>query len=1042
MRAVCIGAALGLCHLATAQPDEPNLAPTPGFETDADGNGSPDGWNPWGTNNRPANVFRDSDQPHSGQYCLRARDDSAADRQYPASDYIRLDIGRSYLLSIWVRGDGEGRIRFDQLDPDKQYLGAVVKDFTATPDWQIVRLAVSSVNPRTGFVQISLEPCRGGPEVTGTIWCDDVMLQAFELKKVILQPDESWFPFPIPWRDSGPSALDVSSLLDPPTGRHGFLKARDGHFFWADGTRARFWGTNIHSSRACFPTHEQAESFARRLARQGVNLVRLHLLENPSPSGLVDDSYDDSQHLSEAQFEKLDYLLYQFHLNGIYVVPDALPMCARRWKPGDHVPEAEQLGLGAFGASYFAPEIIKIEEGYARAFLGHYNPYTKKRYAQDPTIAMLEFTNENTLFLLGKWRGLPPHYQQLLQGMWNDWLARKYKTRDDLKRAWTDATGACALGDPEDQTKGTVALTLVPGLSSWNRPNVGPTAPCRVNDASLFLYEVQRAYHERMGRFLHELGVRVPVTASNINSDEAGLKSYEVLDFTDSHSYWDHPSYEGGNEAGLTNKPLIRQDPLATGTLVNELAPAKVSGQPVVFTEWNSLWPNEFRAADVLTTTAYACLQDWDAVFIYCYYGGWGLSFDEAKPKIHHATVIFSDPAEAGLFPACASLFLRHDVAAARNLIEVGFSHTDTFFPQGSPRKTNGIYPFAPYVSRVTKTYFDDAYAPTSDGVSATVASGNSASGDYAKARRLLLFADNPWVDPFLKRRDVGASAKVLYPGLRFAAKGRFRFQFDEPGLGIPGGVLETELDGAIDLASLPPGAVPFGVDKERGACVGLLMGDRAIAPAATQLLARQPAFLARLFTECGRRWGLLEADQGFLPDGRLVSDTGELSRDWRRGVCTIDTPRTAGAAGFLGAAGPFELSHVRVDCGTDFAVILLTSLDGKELTESDHILVTAVGRAANTGQQLETVAYPPGAEPAASGRGVRVASMGHEPVLAQPVEGTISVERGGAASGLTAYALDPDGKRKAGADATTEGGRLSVRLARDAETIYYELVR
>ncbi|MFQ6097164.1 MAG: hypothetical protein ACE5O2_05495, partial [Armatimonadota bacterium] len=360
MRAVLLLGILALCSLTTGWAQEINLAPNPGFERDDDGNASPDAWHPWGSANTVANVFRDVDRPYSGRYCLRARDDSAQHRKYVASDYISLDISKSYLLTVWVRGSGEGRIRFDQLDSDKKYLGAVVKNFAAGPEWRQIALAVASVNARTGYVQISLEPARGGVEATGTLWYDDVALRPFEVKKVTRQPDEGWFAFPIPWRDPGASALDVSHLLDPPTGKHGFLKVRDGHFFWEDGTRARFWATNIHSARACFPTREQAESFARRMARQGVNLIRLHLLENPSPYGLVDDGYNDTQHLSAEQFERLDYLLYQFHLNGIYVVPDVFPMCARKWKPGDEVEESDRLGQGAFGASYFAPKIIRI----------------------------------------------------------------------------------------------------------------------------------------------------------------------------------------------------------------------------------------------------------------------------------------------------------------------------------------------------------------------------------------------------------------------------------------------------------------------------------------------------------------------------------------------------------------------------------------------------------------------------------------------------------------------------------------------------------
>ncbi|MCS6861385.1 MAG: hypothetical protein NZT92_13805, partial [Abditibacteriales bacterium] len=42
------------------------------------------------------------------------------------------------------------------------------------------------------------------------------------------------------------SLVDFSFLLDAPAGKHGFLTTRpDGHFYFADGTRARFFGINI-----------------------------------------------------------------------------------------------------------------------------------------------------------------------------------------------------------------------------------------------------------------------------------------------------------------------------------------------------------------------------------------------------------------------------------------------------------------------------------------------------------------------------------------------------------------------------------------------------------------------------------------------------------------------------------------------------------------------------------------------------------------------------------------------------------------------------
>src|SRR6478672_8956542 len=87
-----------------------------------------------------------------------------------------------------------------------------------------------------------------------------------------LDPNRDMFP------DS--SLHDASDLLDAPAGRHGFLTTRsDGHFYWTDGTRARFWGINI-ASRSLRRSPEQIERVAEVLARAGVNMVRLEAIDN------------------------------------------------------------------------------------------------------------------------------------------------------------------------------------------------------------------------------------------------------------------------------------------------------------------------------------------------------------------------------------------------------------------------------------------------------------------------------------------------------------------------------------------------------------------------------------------------------------------------------------------------------------------------------------------------------------------------------------------------------------------------------------------
>ena len=73
---------------------------------------------------------------------------------------------------------------------------------------------------------------------------------------------------------------DFSHLLDAPAGKHGFVKVKDGHFYFEDGTHVRFIGFNV-ATRSNTPDYETAEKLAERFASMGVNMIRLHAADAP-----------------------------------------------------------------------------------------------------------------------------------------------------------------------------------------------------------------------------------------------------------------------------------------------------------------------------------------------------------------------------------------------------------------------------------------------------------------------------------------------------------------------------------------------------------------------------------------------------------------------------------------------------------------------------------------------------------------------------------------------------------------------------------------
>jgi len=464
---------------------------------------------------------------------------------------------------------------------------------------------------------------------------------------------EERFPFYIPWNYCEGSKADFGFLLDAPAGKYGFLESRNGHFYFKNGKRAKFWGVNIHSNRACFPSHKQAEDIAKRLAQLGCNIVRMHFLDNEAPGGVIDPGYDDSQHFSASQMEKLDYFIYRLKENGIYVMFDTLGLGVRKFKPGDGVEDCENIREGAGGISFFDKRIMELSRKFAFDFMSHKNPYTGNAYMDEPAIAMVEMTNENTLFADWIRAYFPPYYDKEIKDIWAGWLKDR---------------GRLPAGDwPDDKQ---------------------------------FMFEIEKKYKIDMYNYLRSIGIKCPIGASNTPYDNLALAADSHTDFTDIHPYWDLVY----RSTRIHNRPMIKQNCLSPNTMVNVMASAKVKDKPLVLTEWGSVWPNEWRAVDMLTTASYAALNDIDALFLYSYNGGWGMSWDNLEKKLYHDTVVFDDPAKMGLFPLGALIFRGGGVAPSPNVRRVSYGF-DELFDMKDPYSDRARFAGIAYVSRLEKVF-------------------------------------------------------------------------------------------------------------------------------------------------------------------------------------------------------------------------------------------------------------------------------------------------------------------------------------------------
>jgi Beta-galactosidase len=441
-------------------------------------------------------------------------------------------------------------------------------------------------------------------------------------------------------------------LHDNQVGRRGFLRVgSSGHFTWADGSRARFWGINV-SNRSLWITHDEIDRVVQTLDSSHVNLVRFEALD--SRGGLLEvPGVAGSRRLSPEKLETLQYWIYQLHRHRIYYYLDLLDF--RDFSEADGVLNARALGRAAKPYAVFDPYLIELQKEYATQLLTAVNPYTRLAPVQDPLLVLVEICNEHGFFLQsGSLDSLADPYRSELRSQWCAWLRKHYGSRESLARAWGRHLGTPVLAAHEDPVSGTMALPL---LHSQSKTFDLRFSRVRLRDGVRFLHDTQRAYFKALRDHLRHIGLIVPVTAT-VSSDIAPDLASVALecDFVAENHYADHPRFSQRDWEGYPH--FFNRNQLKDGS-VNGFAPQTAalrwSGKPVVVREWGTVWPNTYRCASVPEAAAYASMQDLDAVLLFAY---------KTRPE-PGSLIEFgyqADPPVWGLYTLGALMFLRGDI--------------------------------------------------------------------------------------------------------------------------------------------------------------------------------------------------------------------------------------------------------------------------------------------------------------------------------------------------------------------------------------------
>ena len=168
---------------------------------------------------------------------------------------------------------------------------------------------------------------------------------------------------------------------------------------------------------------------------------------------------------------------------------------------------------------------------------------------------------------------------------------------------------------------------------------------------------------------------------------------------------------------------------------------------------------------------------------------------------------------------------------------------------------------------------------------------------------------------------------------------------------------------------------------------------------------------------------------------GKIISDNGQLWRDLGKQIGAVDTPRTKITYGFLGRGKGgtnekkkvvgIQLDGMSVACSTDFGVIAVSSLTDDPIEKTDNMLLSAIGRARNTGAQFD---------------GEKMIDIGKPPILAEVIQADIRI-RTDHGNDLKVWGVNAEGFYAGKLATTYEDGYLCFHIGDENNPACYYLI-
>ncbi len=547
--------------------------------------------------------------------------------------------------------------------PDLRFMAWIkVGQITLQQGTNTIRFRMTSANNHHGMIDCFV--------LSTETFQPDGILRPGEKSKPSAE-DAEWFAFNPPPDAFQESAIDLRGLNEKFAGEHGVIAARGGEFIHSGNNQpVRFWAVNGPPGEL---SGEELRKAARRLAKYGVNLARMH--------GSV---FNKSGEADARKVRHAQEVVEAFKVEGIYT---HFSIYFPLWMspPADHPWLKGYDGkTHPFAALMFNPEFQQHYRDWWKALLLTPNPATGRRLVDEPAVFGLEIQNEDSFFF---WTfdatRLPDAQMRLLETQFGSWLAKEYGSIDAALAKWNG----------QSVKRDQLAEGRVGFRPLWNMFN---DRSARDRDTVRFLFELQQKFYADTYAFLRSLGFKGVITASNWATASPEVfgplekLSYATTDFIDRHGYFSVAHKGENSEWSIRNghtysdRSALRFENSTPGKPKQFVHPAMdpaYDNKPSMISEttWNR--PNRFRSEAPLYLAAYGALQGSDAIVHFALDGAnWSV-----KPGFWMQPWTLMAPSQVAQFPAAVLIYRRGLVRTGEVLATVRLNTNDLFDLKGTP---------------------------------------------------------------------------------------------------------------------------------------------------------------------------------------------------------------------------------------------------------------------------------------------------------------------------------------------------------------------